>query len=117
MVLIRAAIKRVADHRGPRGPEWGPSWLYSEPQHEPKSTPEGVLGPVANPPQPAVLEPVESDPWTEAFDPIEFDCCGGIDAWWDGYDRRHCMNCDPPTAPARRFLRNARNVWRKWHGD
>ncbi len=35
--------------------------------------------------------------WDKAIEPKICSRCGGIDAWWDAYDRRHCSHCDPST--------------------
>jgi hypothetical protein len=32
----------------------------------------------------------------QSFEPVPCAKCGGISAWWDGNDNRHCDQCDPP---------------------
>lgn len=51
--------------------------------------------------------------WNEAINPIECPDCGGIEAWWDRFDRRRCMACEPISDQAKRFIELAEKIRQK----
>ena len=55
------------------------------------------------------------DSWADAFDPVPCSNCGGLVIWWNVLGVARCMDCDPPTDRAMRFLESAERIRRK-HG-